>query len=260
MRQSQAGLITSTARHHVGRANGCHSGLVAKSFPADFYVTCATVIPVLFLAVAVQGGTYEAMLQTALRAARTLPRRNRDYAAAEVLPVVAYLTFVAAVGGEVIALVVLYRGSEAQATRLIVLITTLVLLAVATAAPGWKWWQAQRAINRQRVRPVRATGEDPAFGYGAGKRPLWTVRDKTAEEIRIALRDAGCWEFSERAGGFVVEGGQSGTPFLVACATDDASVATSEMTAYIEALTSAGFRVEPDPDLAQVLQVRSSRS
>lgn len=231
---------------------------MAKSFPTDFYVTCATVIPVLFLALVVQGGTYEAMLNTALHAARTLPRRNRDYAVAEIFPTVAYLTFIAGLGGEALALLALYRGSDDRATRNIVLITTLILLADATAAPAWKWWQAQQAVSRQRIKPIRTTAENPAFGYGAGKRPLWTVRDKDAEQIRIALRGAGCTELSERSGGFVVEGGQSGTPFLVACATDDALTETSEITTYIKALTSAGFRVEPDPALDQVLQVRTA--
>jgi hypothetical protein len=52
---------------------------VAKSFPSDFYVTCATAIPVLFLVFAVRGNTYGEMLTVARKAAVTLPRRKRDY-------------------------------------------------------------------------------------------------------------------------------------------------------------------------------------
>jgi hypothetical protein len=47
---------------------------VAKSFPSDFYVTCATAIPVLFLVFAVRGNTYGEMLTVARKAAVTLPR------------------------------------------------------------------------------------------------------------------------------------------------------------------------------------------
>ncbi|WP_156056133.1 hypothetical protein [Streptosporangium roseum] len=65
--------------------------------------------------------------------------------------------------------------------------------------------------------------DDPQFGYGAGGRPLWTVRDRDAEVIRTVLRKAGSREFSERHGGFVVEGGQDGAPFAIACADDAAS-------------------------------------
>lgn len=49
------------------RNPGCQSCVVAKNFNADFYVTCATVIPVLFIAVTVQGQAYEAVLREALK-------------------------------------------------------------------------------------------------------------------------------------------------------------------------------------------------
>jgi hypothetical protein len=40
--------------------------LVQEKIPiSEFYVTCATVIPVLFLAAAVQGGVYASLLQAA---------------------------------------------------------------------------------------------------------------------------------------------------------------------------------------------------
>jgi hypothetical protein len=44
---------------------------VYKSFNSDFYVVCATVIPVLFLALAVQGDSYQALLDASLKAAIT---------------------------------------------------------------------------------------------------------------------------------------------------------------------------------------------
>jgi hypothetical protein len=240
----QPGVLVGLAEH-----------IVAKSFPSDFYVTCATVIPVLFVALIVQGGAYEAMLRTALDAAQTLPRRNRDIFAAHALPVAAYLTFVAGLIGEALALFFLYRGADTHAMRIIVLIMTLILLVVVTAVPGWKWWRAQQAVIRQRLKPIRADVANPEFGFGVGPRPLWTERDRDAERIRIILRDAGCSEFGSRRGGFVVEGGN---PFLVACALfEDASAVAKEIKTYTEALTAAGFRVAPLPGLDDGLKVWS---
>ncbi|MEU5869161.1 hypothetical protein OIE67_20085 [Nonomuraea fuscirosea] len=70
--------------------------------------------------------------------------------------------------------------------------------------------------------------DKPEFGYGAGGRPLWTARDRDAEVIRTVLRKAGRREFSERHGGFVVEGGGDGRPFHVACA-DDGEASAQEL-------------------------------
>jgi hypothetical protein len=48
----------------------CQSGLRGRQVPSDFHVTCATVISVLFLALAVQGRAYELVLRTSERAKR----------------------------------------------------------------------------------------------------------------------------------------------------------------------------------------------
>jgi hypothetical protein len=164
---------------------------MGKNFPTDFYVTCATVIPVLFLALVVQGGTYEAMLRTARRAAQTLPRRNRDYAAAELLPATAYLTFIAGVGGETLALFVLYRGSGDLATQEIVLITTLILLVVAVAVPGWKWWQVPQAVNNQHLRPARATRRTRPSdtGQGTGHCGMYATRTPNKSASPYEMQD-----------------------------------------------------------------------
>jgi hypothetical protein len=95
--------------------------------------------------------------------------------------------------------------------------------------------------------------DDPQFGYGEGQRPLWTERDCDAEAIRAVLRKAGSREFSERHGGFVVEGGGSGRPFAIACSDD--KVSAQELERYEEALHAVGYRVEVDPDDDQVLRV-----
>ncbi len=95
--------------------------------------------------------------------------------------------------------------------------------------------------------------DEPEFGYGRGGRPLWTVRDRDAEGVREVLRKAGRREFGDDHGGFAVEGGHGGDPFMVACA-DDARVSAAELPRYEAALRAAGYRVEPEPDDDQVLQ------
>ena len=149
---------------------------MAKPFPSDFYVVCATVIPVLFLALVVQGGTYEAMLNAARNAARALPRRTWNYVLARFLPWVAYLAVAGALGGELLSLLALFSGSDTYQPRLVVLITTISLMGVVAAAPAWRWWQVRRAVARQRLRPVVGLPGSPQFGFGARLRPLWTAR------------------------------------------------------------------------------------
>jgi hypothetical protein len=51
---------------------------------------------------------------------------------------------------------------------------------------------------------------------GGGRRPLETEQDRQAEQVRALLRAAGCAEFGENHGGFVVEPGPDGE-LLVAC-------------------------------------------
>jgi hypothetical protein len=60
-------------------------------------------------------------------------------------------------------------------------------------------------------------------------------------------------------GGFVVEGGQGGAPFALACA-DDADISAQELARYEEAryeeaLRAAGYRVGLDPDDDEALRV-----
>jgi hypothetical protein len=72
---------------------------------------------------------------------------------------------------------------------------------------------------------------------------------------RKVLRNAGHREFGQGDGGFVVEGGDEGEPFLVGCADDEVD-AVQETGGYAEALRAAGYPVEPDPDDDQSLDVR----
>jgi hypothetical protein len=232
---------------------------MSKNFPSDFYVACATVIPVLFLALIVQGGTYESLLQAARRAAQQLPRRNREFAITMILPLVAQLTILCTLTGEVFALLALYLQQDSRTINAVVMLTTLELLFAVTAVPVAQLWRTDRAITRQRLIPVVNTRGAPRFGYGAGARPLWNERDRDAEQIRITLRDAGHREFSDRRGGFVVEGGGSGAPFLVACTFMNDAAAAKETISYIRTLNGAAFQVRTDPDDERILEVQGDR-
>jgi hypothetical protein len=138
-------------------APGARVAFVADKFPSDFYVTCATVIPVLFLALAVQGPVYEWVLRTSERAERYSnttwrrglgrqppARRERPLQgtremvaefASVVLWVIALLIVFAGGFGEGLALYALYRGSEPADARRWVLVATLVLVAAVVAGP-----------------------------------------------------------------------------------------------------------------------------
>jgi hypothetical protein len=114
--------------------------------PSDFYVTCATVIPVLFLAAAVQGGTIFAKIlalnqqavSQALEARETVsPKWYHD------LPPVASVGFagsgavilIAGGVGEGFALFTLFRHQEIPGGRWLVLVSSLVLVAAVVAGP-----------------------------------------------------------------------------------------------------------------------------
>jgi hypothetical protein len=93
----------------------------AKTFPSDFYVAVATVIPVLFLALALQGPTYETMISTALRYLGPYFKRMtfRSVAGAIVgtlLMALAGLVILFALSGEVVAL----NASAPSRTRLLI--------------------------------------------------------------------------------------------------------------------------------------------
>lgn len=96
--------------------------------------------------------------------------------------------------------------------------------------------------------------DEPKFGYGLGRRPLWSEHDRDAERVRDALRGAELVEFSDGRNGFVVEGGGTGQPFLVAF-TGLANGAREQVGACAVALRSAGMRVEPDSGDDQSLLV-----
>jgi hypothetical protein len=114
---------------------------------ADFYVTCATVIPVLFLVVAVRAGRYESELA------------NKKVHGIQLLLAIAYGSVVLASVGEFGALLQLLLRQDRPVWRAIVFATTLLLLLVVLFSPSLGWWRA--ITGKVRVNPPSVTDTDP---------------------------------------------------------------------------------------------------
>ena len=117
---------------------------MAKDFNADFYITCATVIPVLFLAVAVQGQAYETVLLKTLITARTRRDDGKTHQAEAtiasfLLRQVAYFIWVAGAFGELYAVLALYEGHDVGDSRVFVLGSTLILVFALAQGPYLPW-------------------------------------------------------------------------------------------------------------------------
>jgi hypothetical protein len=125
---------------------------------SDFYVTCASVIPVLFLAVAVQGRAYESVVRALVKVPVEIKKKAEasdlsfwaliasSYRASAVL-LTALAILVAGGVGEVLALQVLYTGSERPGQRLWVFVMTLLLLAVVIVGPALALWRAYTKLT-----------------------------------------------------------------------------------------------------------------
>lgn len=115
--------------------------MVEKFTTADFYVTCATVIPVLFVALALQLRPSEFLLGGWSGFLGPNPDPNARLPSwpsvvGTVLLTWAFLGAVVAGGlGEGAAALALYRGSETHGTRLFVLVCTLALVALVAGGP-----------------------------------------------------------------------------------------------------------------------------
>jgi hypothetical protein len=121
------------------------SGHTVPTFNGLFYATVATIIPVLFLAVAVQGAAYEDLLKaTAGRAMRYRPRREtlnshidtqfvRVLGLAQLL--VPYIILIYGVAGEYDALISLYYKRTVQPANS-ALVAAMLLTGLAAARPA----------------------------------------------------------------------------------------------------------------------------
>lgn len=117
-----------------------HTAAAPPPFDATYYATIATVIPVLFLAIAVQGGTYGKILQSATRAIRGYKReRYLVYLAAAVvsllLAAIAFLIVIAGGYGEVQAIHALYQQHDDRGVREQVYLAAIFLIIAAAGGP-----------------------------------------------------------------------------------------------------------------------------
>lgn len=124
-----------------------------KTFEPDFYVVCATVIPVLFLAVAVQGNAYKSLLDNSLKARITkvddswvhkLKARLRGW----MLRQLGYYIWCAGALGETLALWVLYKDQEQGSDRQIVLWATIFLVFAVAMGPLNAYIEVRRKADR----------------------------------------------------------------------------------------------------------------
>jgi hypothetical protein len=93
---------------------------------------------------------------------------------------------------------------------------------------------------------------EPAYGMGAGGRPLTSERDRDAERIRAVLRRADGPGAAGERHEVTVTGGDDGV-HVVTCA-DAYTRMPARMSAHVTALTRAGMTAEVRPD--GVLHVR----
>ena len=124
-----------------------------------FYATAATVIPVLFLAIAVQGRTYETLLNNAIRAAaldnqsaqpsrpwyKTILTETRFLWPATA----AGLVLVYGALGELAAILILQNQADIGAIQTFVGGAVILLTVVAAAGPAQMLAKSARTIGRQ---------------------------------------------------------------------------------------------------------------
>jgi hypothetical protein len=130
-----------------------------KTFDSDFYVVCATVIPVLFLAVAVQGGSYKALLDVTLKVRitnaddswrRKLGARIR----ARILQQISYFIWCAGALGEVLALQILYLGHEQSGSRIAVFVCTVLLVLAVAMSPLNSYLDVRKKLDKWQDSPT----------------------------------------------------------------------------------------------------------
>ena len=132
-------------------------------FPVvDFYVTCATVLAVLFLAVAVEGKTWESLVAPRPMGqvvsfgyvGRAVARLN-----------FAYLILWAGIAGELFALFALFRGAEFLGQRAVVFGATMFLVIAVVDVPIRAWRKLQReAADEQLAEQTQGDGARPGPG------------------------------------------------------------------------------------------------
>jgi hypothetical protein len=164
-----------------------HYAAVTPAFNSGFYSTIATIIPVLFLAIAVQGTAYGTLVKVVAYGIR-LYRRVMPvmsavlkmsplmgaggsavmilgaWLALALLVLVSVLTLVSGLAGEIIAVIALYRQRAVAGSGAFVLGATIFLAVMTAAGPGW-------ALGRSLVQAVRDQLDDARPRTGTESQP-----------------------------------------------------------------------------------------
>jgi hypothetical protein len=127
-----------TSHHFVAQ-----TAAAAPAFNTAFYATAATVIPVLFLAIAVQGRALETVSRAAIRAAHDYQRARRSRARLKAVTAhfralltvaIASLIVIDGVAGEMNAVVALQNRKGGTETFVATAVVVLTFAAAATPA------------------------------------------------------------------------------------------------------------------------------
>jgi hypothetical protein len=142
-----------------------HAAPAAPAFNTEFYATAATIIPVLFLAVAVQGNTYDVLIRALgtsrgrMRDRRSpLPQRLVALVATEATFLLACAILIYGALNEGIAVYALYKqkAEEPAAT----LFAVIFLVAVSAAGPTLAFLRAATGTTQPEARrPSAGSGE-----------------------------------------------------------------------------------------------------
>jgi hypothetical protein len=119
-------------------ASLAHGHAAAPPFNGLFYATCATVIPVLFLAIAVQGHAYENLINTFTnaysRAATPGPWHHtlRPAFTALIAAITTFYFLYSAIA-EILAIYALYQ-QQAESSTLYFILAAIIFMVIITAA------------------------------------------------------------------------------------------------------------------------------
>jgi hypothetical protein len=153
-----------------------------------FYTTTATIIPVLGLALAVQGRAFEDTMQAAHAEAASARKRGRPIyprlIAALLVTISAVIILASSFLGEYTAISDLYSAYETAGDRATVLTATLILIFAVTSVPvmtglriarhAWKPWFEEARKARAEANAAPGTSPSPPPGAETGKTSIET--------------------------------------------------------------------------------------
>jgi hypothetical protein len=154
----------------------------AQPFNADFYATVATLIPILFLAIAVQSTIYEDLMKTVTRSLNRLaaedPQDTRAVVRQQVSQVPAALGIVAiwfvpviGIVGEIMALLSLYWKRPVGGTIVGTLGLAIILTAITGALPAARLMRFLGWFAAPFLSTPADASEQPAAGASSAPEP-----------------------------------------------------------------------------------------